>query len=224
MRVTLIIPALNEADCLPSLLAEVPVHLLHQLIVVDNGSTDYTAEVARKAGALVVREPRRGYGFACAAGSAVADGEVLAFMDGDGSFVPGELSALLAPLARGEADLVLGSRLRNAQQRAALPPHQRLGNELFVGMLRYRYRVALTDLGPFRVIRREALHALDMQEFTYGWPLEMMVKTLRRQMRITELPITFRPRFAGKSKVGGSLRASLLTAYRFSRVMLRYSF
>ena len=222
MRVTLIIPALNEADCLPSLLAEVPVHLLHQLIVVDNGSTDQTAEVARKAGARVVSEPRRGYGFACAAGAAAAEGEVLAFMDGDGSFVPGELPALLAPLARGEADLVLGSRLRNPQQGTALPPHQLLGNELFVGMLRFRYRVALTDLGPFRVIRREVLHALDMQEFTYGWPLEMIVKTLRRRLRIVELPITFRPRFAGKSKVGGSLRASLLTAYRFSRVALRY--
>ena len=224
MRVTLIIPALNEAECLPSLLAEVPVHLLHQLIVVDNGSTDQTAEAARKAGALVVREPRRGYGFACAAGAAAAEGEVLAFMDGDGSFVPGELPALLAPLAHGEADLVLGSRLRNVLQRSALPPHQRLGNELFVGLLRYRHKISLTDLGPFRVIRRDALQSLNMQEFTYGWPLEMIVKTLRRQMRIIELPITFRPRFAGKSKVGGSLRASLLTAHRFSRVALRYSF
>ena len=224
MRVTLIIPALNEAECLPSLLAEVPVHLLHQLIVVDNSSTDHTAEVARKAGACVVSEPRRGYGFACAAGAAVAEGEVLVFMDGDGSFVPGELPVLLAPLARGEADLVLGSRLRNLQQRAALPPHQRLGNELFVGLLRQRFGIALTDLGPFRTIRREVLQSLEMQEFTYGWPLEMIVKTLRRQMRIIELPITFRPRIAGQSKVSGSLRASLLTAYRFSRVVLRYTF
>ena len=129
-------------------------------------------------------------------------------MDGDGSFVPGELPALLAPLAHGEADLVLGSRLRNVLQCSALPPHQRLGNELFVGLLRYRHKISLTDLGPFRVIRRDALQSLNMQEFTYGWPLEMIVKTLRRQMRIIELPITFRPRFAGKSKVGGSLRAS----------------
>src|SRR5215216_3795581 len=108
MRVSLIIPALNEADCLPSLLDEVPAGLIHQVIVVDNGSTDETAEVARVAGALVVDEPRQGYGFACAAGTAVAEGDVLVFMDGDGSFAPGELLDLLAPLVLAEADLVLG--------------------------------------------------------------------------------------------------------------------
>jgi glycosyltransferase involved in cell wall biosynthesis len=120
MRVSLIIPALNEADCLPSLLDEVPAGLMYQVIVVDNGSTDKTADVARMAGALVVDEPRQGYGFACAAGTAVAEGEVLAFMDGDGSFAPGELPGLLAPLARNEADLVLGSRMR--QNGVVMPP------------------------------------------------------------------------------------------------------
>ena len=224
MRASLIIPALNEAECLGPLLAEVPADLIYQVIVVDNGSTDNTAEVARAAGALVIDEPRRGYGFACAAGTAAAEGEVLAFMDGDGSFAPGELSNLLAPLACGEADLVLGSRMREHLQRVAMPPHQRFGNYLFVWLLRQRYRLTLTDLGPYRAIRRELLLALDMQEHTYGWPLEMIIKTARCSKLIVEQPITYRPRFAGQSKVGGTLRGSVLTAYRFFHVMLRYAF
>jgi len=223
MRVSLIIPALNEADCLPSLLAEVPAGLIHQVMVVDNGSTDNTAEVARTAGALVIDEPRRGYGFACAAGTAVAEGDVLVFMDGDGSFAPGELPDLLAPLVRDEADLVLGSRMRDNPRRVAMPPHQRFGNLLFVRLLCYRYGLTLTDLGPYRAIRRELLLTLNMQEYTYGWPLEMIIKTARRRKLIVEVSVTYRPRFAGQSKVGGTLHGSILTAYRFFIVTLRYA-
>ncbi len=224
MRVSLIIPALNEAECLAPLLAEVPAGLICQLIVVDNGSTDSTAQVARTAGALVIDEPRCGYGFACAAGTAAAEGEVLAFMDGDGSFVPGELPNLLAPLAREEADLVLGSRMLEDPQRLAMPLHQHFGNFLFVWLLRQRYGLTLTDIGPFRAIRRALLLSLEMEEHTYGWPLEMIMKTARRHKPIVELPVTFRPRFAGQSKVGGTLHGSVLTAYRYFRVMLRYAF
>ena len=224
MHVSFIIPALNEAECLGPLLAEVPQHLIDQLIVVDNGSTDATSQVARAAGAIVIKEPRRGYGFACAAGTAIAEGGVLVFMDGDGSFVPGELPNLLAPLAQGEADLVLGSRMLKNPQQIVMPLHQRFGNHLFTWLLRQRYGVLLTDLGPFRAIRRELLLALEMQEHTYGWPLEMVIKTARYHKRIIELPITYRPRFAGQSKVSGTLRGSILTAYRYFRVMLRYAF
>jgi len=224
MHVSLIIPALNEAECLGPLLADVPGSLIDQLIVVDNGSTDSTSQVAGKAGAIVVEEPRRGYGFACAAGAAFAKGDVLVFMDGDGSFVPGELPSLLEPLAMNEADLVLGSRMVNNPQRTVMPLHQRFGNHLFTWMLRQRYGVAITDIGPFRAIRRELLLALDMQEYTYGWPLEMIIKAARRRSPIVELPITYRPRFAGQSKVSGTLRGTLLTAYRYFRVMLRYTF
>jgi glycosyltransferase involved in cell wall biosynthesis len=224
MHVSLIIPALNEAECLGPLLADVPESLIDQLIVVDNGSTDSTRQVARKAGAIVVEEPRRGYGFACAAGAAFAKGDVMVFMDGDGSFVPGELPGLLEPLAMNEADLVLGSRMLNNPQRTVMPLHQRFGNHLFTWLLRQRYGVAITDIGPFRAIRRELLLALDMQEYTYGWPLEMIIKAARRRSPIVELPITYRPRFAGQSKVSGTLRGTLLTAYRYLRVMLRYTF
>jgi glycosyltransferase involved in cell wall biosynthesis len=221
MHVSLIIPALNEAESLGPLLAEVPTGLIHQIIVVDNGSTDRTAEVAQAASALVVHEPRRGYGFACAAGTALADGDVLVFMDGDGSFVPEELINLIKPLAQGEADLVLGSRMIRNQ--VVMPSHQRFGNLLFAWLLRQRFDLKLTDLGPYRAIRRELLLRLNMQERTYGWPLEMIIKTARQRKRIIEVPVSYRPRFAGQSKVGGTLRGSILAAYRFFYVIFRYS-
>jgi len=224
LRVSLIIPTLNEAESLGQLLAEVPADLVHQVIVVDNGSTDNTAEIARQAGALVVEEPQRGYGFACAAGAAAAEGDMLVFMDGDGSFVPGELVSLVTPVAQDEADLVLGARRFQASEHDVMPPHQRFGNLLFAWLLRRRYGLVLTDLGPFRAIRRELLLEVDMQEHTYGWPLEMIIKTARAQKRILEVPITHRPRFAGQSKVGGTLRGTILSAYRYFSVMLRYAF
>ncbi|RPJ20905.1 MAG: glycosyltransferase family 2 protein [Chloroflexi bacterium] len=221
MRISLIIPALNEAESLRLLLDEVPAELVHEVIVVNNGSTDNTAAVAQAAGAVVIHEPRRGYGFACAAGTVAAEGDVLIFLDGDGSFAPGELVHLLTPLAQGEADLVLGSRLRTND--AVMPSHQRFGNLLFAWLLRQRFDLQLTDLGPYRAVRRELLLKLNMQEHTYGWPLEMIIKTARLGNLIVEVPVTYRPRFAGHSKVGGTLRGSILAAFRFFYVLLRYA-
>jgi glycosyltransferase involved in cell wall biosynthesis len=223
MHVSLIIPALNEGESLERLMAEVNALPLHQVIVVDNGSSDRTADVARSCGAQVIGEPRRGYGYACAAGAAAATGDVLAFMDGDGSFVPAELPRLLAPLAQGTADLVLGSR-RLGNSPANMPPHQAFGNQLFTTLLRRRFHLPLSDLGPYRAIRSELLLKLDMQERTYGWPLEMIIKTAALRKPIVEVPVTYRPRFAGRSKVSGTLRGSLLTAIRFFSVTLRYAF
>ena len=224
MRVSLIIPALNEAESLGHLLTEVPIDTLHQVIVVDNGSTDHTAEVARAGGALVIDEPRRGYGYACATGVAAAGGDIVVFMDGDGSFVPSELTDLLAPLTEGKADLVLGSRWLKNPEQSHMPSHQRFGNHLFAWLLRRRFGLTMTDLGPYRAIWRELLLELEMQEFTYGWPLEMIIKTARRGKSILELPVTHRPRFAGQSKVSGTLRGSILSGYRFFSVMVRYAF
>jgi glycosyltransferase involved in cell wall biosynthesis len=219
----LIIPALNEAACIGPLLAELPSGLADEVIVVDNGSTDGTATAAAEAGAKVVVEPRRGYGYACAAGAAAACGDVLAFMDGDGSFVPAELSRLLAPLASGRAGLVLGTRMAGGMARGAMPPHQLVGNKVVAGLLRRVYGVHVTDLGPFRAIGRGLLAELQMSERTYGWPVEMMVKAARRGVPIVEAPVTYRPRLAGESKVGGTLRGSTLATYRILRVTLRYA-
>lgn len=222
--VSLIIPALNEADCIGPLLAELPAGLVQEVIVVDNGSTDATAAVARSAGARVVVEPRRGYGYACAAGAAAATGEAIVFMDGDGSFVPGELAQLVAPIRAGQADLVLGTRMANPMARHAMPPHQFYGNKLIAALIRLLYDVPMTDLGPYRAIRTGLLAQLEMQECTYGWPIEMLVKAARRKERIVELPVTFRARYAGQSKVAGTVRGTVLATIRIFQVTFRYAF
>jgi glycosyltransferase involved in cell wall biosynthesis len=223
VAVTLIVPALNEAACLRPLLAEVPQDLFDEVVVVDNGSTDDTAAVARAAGAQVVAEPQRGYGAACRAGAAAAKGEILVFMDGDGSFVPAESAALVAPLLAGAGDLVLGTRMVRPLPPGAMPPHQRWGNRLVARLLKTLYGVQVTDLGPYRAIRRDLLQALEMQEMTYGWPVEMMIKTARRSGVLLETPVTYRPRLAGNSKVGGSLKGTVLATYRIFRVTFRYA-
>jgi glycosyltransferase involved in cell wall biosynthesis len=229
MHSTLIIPTLNEAESIGPLLAEIPAEWLDQVIVVDNGSTDGTGEIARLAGVQVIQEPRRGYGYACAAGALAAEGDILVFMDGDGSFVPGEFPSLVAPIERGEADLVLGSRVLANPHPDAMPSHQLIGNRLVVWLLQRQFGkmpagIRLSDLGPYRAIPRDLLSSLNMQELTYGWSLEMIIKAARLGKRMVELPITYRPRYAGKSKVGGSLRGTILVAYRFFRIFSRYAF
>jgi len=222
VNVSLIIPVLNEAACIGALLAELPPAVAHEILVVDNGSTDATAAIARGAGVRVVSEPRRGYGYACAAGAAAASGEVLVFMDGDGSFVPEQIALLVGAIAAG-ADLALGTRMQGGMVAGAMPPHQLHGNRLVAWLVRRIYGVPLTDLGPFRAIRRSLLGQLDMRERTYGWPIEMIVKAARQGATIVELPVGYRPRFAGQSKVGGTVRGTVLATYRILSVTLRYS-
>jgi glycosyltransferase involved in cell wall biosynthesis len=223
MRVSVIIPALNEADCIGELVREALAQAVSEVIVVDNGSTDGTAMVARQAGARVVSEPRRGYGYACSAGAEAADAEVLVFLDGDGSSLPQEMPRLLEPFASGCADLALGSRVLGSIEQGAMPPHQRFGNWLAARLMSMLYHVCVTDLGPYRAVQRDLLVALDMREMTFGWPTEMMVKAARRHARIVEVPISFHPRRAGRSKVSGTLRGTVLAAYYILGVTLRYA-
>ena len=224
MRITLIIPALNEAGAIDGVIQAIPADLVDRVIVVDNGSTDGTAEAARGAGAEVVVEPRRGYGYACYAGvQAADDADIVAFMDGDGSFDPTELPRVLAPLHQGQADLVLGSRTMGTQGARAVLPHARLGNWLTTAMMQTLYGVHVTDLGPMRAIRRDLLLRLDMREMMYGWPTEMMVKAARTHARIVEVPVSYRARVAGESKVSGTLRGSLRAGYQILRTTLRYA-
>jgi glycosyltransferase involved in cell wall biosynthesis len=222
--VTVIIPALNEAGNIQRLVSEVRAIASVDVIVVDNGSTDATATEAWAAGARVVHEPRRGYGYACAAGVAAAqDADVLAFLDGDYSFLPAELPTVLAPILAGQADLVLGSRWRGQIAAGAMPPHQRFGNWLVARLMNALYGLAITDLGPYRAVRRSLLAELDMQEMTFGWPTEMIVKAARQGVRIVEVPVSFHSRQAGRSKVSGTVRGTILATWFILGVTLRYA-
>jgi len=224
MKVAVIIPALNEAGCIGDLVTDVLAQPVDRIIVVDNGSTDGTGVVAQQAGARVVREPRRGYGYACAAGVAATGDEVdvLVFLDGDYSFLPGEMPTLLTPLREGCADLVLGSRELGTIAPGAMPPHQRFGNWLVARILGMLYGIRVTDLGPYRAIRRDLLLDLEMREMTFGWPTEMVVKAARHDARIVEVPVSYHPRRADRSKVSGTLRGTILAAYYILSVTFRY--
>jgi glycosyltransferase involved in cell wall biosynthesis len=222
MRVSAVIPALNEEASVAFVVGRIPRHIVEEVIVVDNGSTDRTTQVAHNAGAIVVREARRGYGAACLAGSAAAQGDILVFLDADGSFDPTEIPGLLGPLENDQADLVLGSRNLREMARTTMPFHQRFGNGLAVMLLRWLYGLRVTDLGPFRALRRERLATLQMTEMTYGWPIEMMIKCAQRGLRVMEVPVTYQPRYAGQSKVSGTIKGSVLAGYRIISTILRH--
>ena len=224
MKLSVIIPALNEEESLPFVLAELPWSTLHQVIVVDNGSQDRTSEVAAAHGALVVREPQRGYGAACLAGvGAEPEADILIFLDADGSFDAQEIPLLVGPIERGEAELVLGSRLAGGREPGAMPLHGVFGNWLVAKVISRLASIPLTDLGPFRAITRRTLERLQMEERTYGWPSEMIVKAAQLGVPIREVPVRYRRRHGGQSKVSGTWRGTLGASYRILRVTYKYA-
>ena len=223
MRIAVIIPALDEEAAIGEVVGGVPRDLAGEIIVVDNGSVDRTAEVARAAGARVIAEPMRGYGAACLAGAMAArDADILVFLDGDRSDDPAEMPLLLRPILSGQADLVVGSRIAGFVEDGALTSHQRFGNRLVTWMLRVLYGLTLTDIGPFRAIPARVLRDLGMEHKTYGWPVEMIVKAAKKGYRVVGVPVSCRKR-VGRSKVAGTLKGSLLAGYHLLSTTLRYA-
>jgi glycosyltransferase involved in cell wall biosynthesis len=223
MDVAVIIPALNEEKAIGQVLAEIPRDLVSDVIVVDNGSSDATAAVARAAGARVVHEPRRGYGSACLRGIAeLRSPDVVVFLDGDRSDRPAELPSLIRPIADDRADLVIGSRTLGERQPGALTVQQVWGNRLACLLLRLIYRHHFTDLGPFRAIRYRSLLDLGMSDPDYGWTVEMQTKALRRGLRVEEVPVSYRRR-VGRSKISGTVRGTVLAGYKIITTIFRYA-
>lgn len=224
-RLAVIIPALNEERALPRVLADLPRDRLEEIVVVDNGSSDRTAAVARAGGASVLREARRGYGWACLAGIAhlrASQPDIVVFVDADYSDHPDELPTLIAPIVSGEYDMVIGSRTRGGAQPGALLPHARFGNSLATLLIRLLYGFRYTDLGPFRALRFRSLLELGMMDRSYGWTVEMQIKAIQHGLRITEVPVRYRRRI-GVSKVSGTLKGTLLAGSAILWTVFRYA-
>jgi len=228
MRVSVVIPTHNEAEAIERVLADLPSDLTTEVIVVDSNSSDGTPEIAARMGARVVQEPRRGYGRACLTGLAAANSpDVVVFLDGDYSDRPSELPILLAPIidgpAEGRADITLGSRLQGPSSAGALPWHQAFGNRLAAGLIRLVYGLDISDLGPFRAGRADVLRALALEETTYGWAVEMILKGALAGFRVVEVPVSYHPRI-GKSKISGTLKGTVGAAWFILSLIVRYYF
>jgi len=222
--VSVIIPTHNEAGAIARVVGDLPTDLTTEVIVVDNKSNDGTPEIAAKLGARVIHEPRRGYGRACLTGLAAANSpDVVVFLDGDYSDRPSELPILLSPITEGRADITLGSRLQDRRSAGALPWHQAFGNRLAAGLIRLLYGLKITDLGPFRAGRADVLRSLALEETTYGWAVEMILKGALDGFRVVEVPVSYYPRI-GKSKISGTLKGTVGAGWFILSLIVRYYF
>jgi glycosyltransferase involved in cell wall biosynthesis len=227
MMVCLVIPALNEAEVIGEVVCSIPRTLVDQIIVVDNGSTDGTAQAAESAGAFLISQPTRGYGRACRAGvnaAIQAGADILVFIDGDGSDCPEFINELIRPIQEDRFDFVIGSRTRGIRERGSLNSQQILAARLAGWLLRMRYGVSFTDMSPFRAIRSELLRSLPMREETYGWNLEMQMLLAKKRARILEVPVDHRRRRGGVSKVSGTLKGTILATFRIAATFFRVAF
>jgi glycosyltransferase involved in cell wall biosynthesis len=223
MNTVIVIPAFNEEQSIGLVLDEIPSGHADEAIVVDNGSTDSTADLARERGAVVLREERRGYGAACLKGIARTgdDVDVIVILDGDHSDYPEDLPVILAPILDGRADFVIGSRTLGGAEKGALPWNQRWGNVLATFLMRALYGVRFTDMGPFRAIRRDHLLAYGMVDRTFGWNVEMQAKAIMAGSRIVEVPVRYRKRI-GKSKITGTVRGTVLAGTKIIGTIFKY--
>jgi glycosyltransferase involved in cell wall biosynthesis len=224
MKVAVIIPVLNEEQSIGLVLKSIPEGVVNDIIVVDNGSTDHTAEIAASLGARVFPEPVRGYGNACLTGIAqLQEPDVVVFLDGDFSDHPEEITLLLQPIALNKADLVIGSRTLGNREKGALPGHSRFGNQFAGFLIRLFFHQRVTDLGPFRAIRYRSLMELQMQDRDFGWTVEMQIKAIRKKLRVVEVPVSYRKRI-GKSKISGTISGSVRAGSKILWTICKYGF
>jgi glycosyltransferase involved in cell wall biosynthesis len=224
VRVSVVIPTRNEAGAIGRVLTDIPSEVVSEVIVVDSCSTDETPTIAARMGARVISEARRGYGRACLTGLASANSpDVVVFLDGDYSDRPAELPLLLAPIAEGRADITIGSRLAGRRMDGALPWHALFGNWLAAGLITKLYGLKISDLGPFRAARADVLRALELEETTYGWAVELILKGAVEGLRIVEVPVSYHPRI-GKSKISGTFKGTVGAAWFILSRIARYYF
>ena len=221
-RISIIIPAYNEESSIGLVLDALPQEKIHEIIVVDNGSTDATARVAQEHGARVVKEPKKGYGSACRKGIDELDApDIVVFIDGDFSDFPEEIVLLIGPIETGEKDFVLGSRMIFPKSQLALLPQARYGNRLAILLIKLFFKYEFTDLGPFRAIRYSSLISLGMQDRDFGWTVEMQIKAVRNGLRIHEVPVNYRKRI-GISKITGTISGTIRAGTKIIYTIFKY--
>ena len=224
--IKVIIPAYNEADSIAKVIREIP-KIVTEIIVVNNNSTDNTAHNARAAGATVLTEDRRGYGYACLKGinylsEQSKPPDIIVFMDGDYSDYPEELSKVVKPILEQDIDLVIGTRSKELREEGSMTPQQVFGNALATTLMKWFFGATFTDLGPFRAIKYQTLMALEMRDKTYGWTVEMQLKTIKRKFTYTEIPVRYRKRI-GVSKVSGTLKGTIFAGIKILTWIFKYS-
>ncbi len=224
--ILVIIPAFNEENSVGSVVRDIPAGLTNEIVVVNNNSNDQTAVEAARAGATVLNEPVQGYGRACLRGIAYARNrqqrpDIIVFIDADYSDYPGEMTQVVGPILTGDADLVIGSRALGQRESGSMTFPQVFGNGLATTLMRWMYGVRYTDLGPFRAIRFDSLLALDMQDTTYGWTVEMQLKAAKKGLRITEVPVSYRKRI-GFSKISGTVKGAVGAGYKIITTIFKY--
>lgn len=224
--ISVVIPAFNEEKSIGKVVADIPKDLVQHVIVVNNNSTDNTVEVAEKAGAIVLTENRKGYGWACLLGIEKANAlntDIIVFLDGDYSDYPEEIIDVVTPILESDMDMVIGSRVLGKREKGSLTPQQVFGNWLATRLMRIFYRAKFTDLGPFRAIKATSLEKLNMSDKTYGWTIEMQIKAAKQKMKFCEVPVNYRKRI-GVSKVSGTVKGTVLAGIKIIFAVFKYRF
>ena len=224
--ISVVIPAFNEEQSIGKVVNDISRDIVKHVIVVNNNSTDNTVEIARKAGAIVLDEPRKGYGWACLKGiekCKTLKTDIIVFLDGDYSDYPEEIALVIAPIIEQDMDMVIGSRVLGVRERGSLMPQQIFGNWLATKLIRLFYHAKFTDLGPFRAMKFESLEKLKMADKTYGWTIEMQIKAAKQNMRFCEVAVNYKRRI-GKSKVSGTIKGTLLAGIKIIFAVFKYLF